>query len=92
MEHKTNNIALATSEEKEHVQPDVADVEMKPTDSVCQNDIDKKAGEQLNPLEALGYPDIEAKQRQLVRRLDITFMPLLWILYFHNYLDRNNIA
>jgi hypothetical protein len=32
------------------------------------------------------------KEKALVRRLDMTFMPLLWILYFHNYLDRNNIA
>lgn len=37
-------------------------------------------------------PEWQAKEKALVRRLDITFMPLLWILYFHNYLDRNNIA
>ncbi|KAK2017379.1 MFS general substrate transporter [Colletotrichum eremochloae] len=37
-------------------------------------------------------PEWRTKERRLVRRLDVTFMPLLWILYFHNYLDRNNIA
>ena len=67
---------------------------LKPTvsvDTTPKEDF-KSDGAPLNALEALHDPDIEAKQRQLVRRLDMTFMPLLWILYFHNYLDRNNIA
>ncbi|KIW08190.1 uncharacterized protein PV09_01121 [Verruconis gallopava] len=31
-------------------------------------------------------------ERKLVRKLDATLMPIVWILYFFNYLDRNNIA
>lgn len=29
--------------------------------------------------------------RTLVRKLDFTLMPTIWILYMFNYLDRNNI-
>lgn len=32
------------------------------------------------------------KERKLVRKLDLTLMPTVWILYLFNYLDRNNIA
>ncbi|RDW61675.1 hypothetical protein BP5796_11567 [Coleophoma crateriformis] len=30
--------------------------------------------------------------RSLVRKLDITLMPIIWLLYMFNYLDRNNIS
>lgn len=30
--------------------------------------------------------------RSVVRKLDMTLMPMIWILYLFNYLDRNNIA
>jgi hypothetical protein len=40
----------------------------------------------------LNDPDFAAKEKALVRRLDMTFTPCLWILYFHDYLDRNNSA
>lgn len=33
-----------------------------------------------------------AKERKLVRKLDLTLMPMVWVLYLFNYLDRNNIA
>jgi hypothetical protein len=46
----------------------------------------------VDPAVIRSDPVWQAKEKALVRRLDITFMPLLWILYFHNYLDRNNIA
>lgn len=46
----------------------------------------------ISPIEALGDPDWEKKHRQVIRRLDMTFMPIMWILSFHNHLDRNNIA
>lgn len=64
---------------------------LKTKESYSEN-IDGRPMEALDPIEALNDPDWRAKDRKLVRRLDMTFMPLLWILYFHNYLDRNNIA
>lgn len=63
---------------------------LKAKNSLNENADDRPA--EVDPMEALGDPDWRAKDRQLVRRLDCTFMPVLWILYFHNYLDRNNIA
>ena len=36
--------------------------------------------------------DIRKMERRLVRKLDMTLMPVVWILYLFNYLDRNNIA
>ncbi|KAH8597559.1 major facilitator superfamily domain-containing protein [Bisporella sp. PMI_857] len=32
------------------------------------------------------------QERSLVRKLDLTLMPIIWVLYLFNYLDRNNIA
>lgn len=34
----------------------------------------------------------QAASRRIVRKLDMTLMPIAWILYVFNYLDRNNIA
>ncbi|KAH7345809.1 major facilitator superfamily domain-containing protein [Pyrenochaeta sp. MPI-SDFR-AT-0127] len=36
--------------------------------------------------------DTQLVERRLVRKLDMTLMPVVWILYFFNYMDRNNIA
>jgi len=33
-----------------------------------------------------------AREKRLVRKLDYTLMPTIWVLYLFNYLDRNNIA
>ena len=37
-------------------------------------------------------PEWRRKEKKLVRKLDMTLMPMVWILYLFNYLDRNNIA
>lgn len=31
-------------------------------------------------------------ERRVVRKLDMTLMPMVWVLFLFNYLDRNNIA
>ena len=36
--------------------------------------------------------DYVAHEKSLVRKLDMTLMPTIFILYLLNYLDRNNIA
>ncbi|KAK1455706.1 hypothetical protein CMEL01_04466 [Colletotrichum melonis] len=33
-----------------------------------------------------------AHEKSLVRKLDYTLVPMVWLLYLFNYLDRNNIA
>jgi len=48
----------------------------------------------LDILESHSEED-EARRRlekKLVRKLDMTLMPVVWVLYLFNYLDRNNIA
>lgn len=44
------------------------------------------------PIEALGIPDWQEKEKLIVRRLDMTLMPMLWVLYLFNYLDRASIS
>lgn len=55
-----------------------------------------KGGDHLpNPeeqIEALGIPNWRELEKQVVRRLDMTLMPCLWVLYLFNYLDRASIA
>lgn len=48
--------------------------------------------ENMAPIAKLGLPDWRATEKQLVRRLDMSLMPTIWLLYFNNYLDRTNIA
>lgn len=55
-----------------------------------------KGGDDMpNPeeeIEALGIPNWRELEKQVVRRLDMTLMPCLWVLYLFNYLDRASIA
>ena len=54
-----------------------------------------KREEPANPevqIEALGIPNWRNLEKQVVRRLDMTLMPCLWVLYLFNYLDRASIA
>jgi hypothetical protein len=43
-------------------------------------------------IEALGIPNWRELEKKLVRRLDMTLMPCLWVLYFFNYMDRASIG
>lgn len=43
-------------------------------------------------IEDLGIPNWRELEKKVVRRLDMTLMPCLWVLYFFNYLDRASIA
>lgn len=42
------------------------------------------------------YPPIDdawkAREKRLVRKLDMTPMLMVWVLYLFNYLDQSNIA
>ena len=46
----------------------------------------------FSPIAELNLADWKATEKSLVRRLDLTLLPTLWILYLNNYLDRTNIA
>ncbi|KAI7241108.1 hypothetical protein KC330_g856 [Hortaea werneckii] len=43
-------------------------------------------------IEDLGIPNWRELEKKVVRRLDMTLMPCLWVLYLFNYLDRASIA
>lgn len=78
--------AAATSDQK----PDVAlNYKPKPFAEHLSN---PKARMQDIP-EILFDPEADDPiERSLVRKLDMTLMPIVFILYLFNYLDRNNIA
>jgi len=42
--------------------------------------VDQEA-KKLNAIESLGIEDWQAKEKEIVRRLDMTLLPQLWILY-----------
>lgn len=46
----------------------------------------------FEPIAALNLSDWRVTERALVRKLDFTLLPTLWVLYLNNYLDRTNIA
>lgn len=46
----------------------------------------------INHVQSLGIPEWEALQKKITRRLDMTLLPQLWVLYMFNYLNRVNIA
>lgn len=33
-----------------------------------------------------------AEEKRLVRKMDIRLMPILWVMYIFNYIDRTNIG
>ncbi|EJT76832.1 hypothetical protein GGTG_06746 [Gaeumannomyces tritici R3-111a-1] len=43
-------------------------------------------------IEALGIPNWKELERKVVKTLDMTLLPCLWVLYLFNYLDRASIA
>ncbi|KAK1995057.1 MFS general substrate transporter [Colletotrichum falcatum] len=51
-----------------------------------------KEAQRVNAIGALGIPDYQAKERKIVRALDMTLLPRLRILYMFNYLNRTNIG
>lgn len=47
---------------------------------------------QVKSVDAINDPELALKEKRIVRKLDMTLMPMIWLLYLFNYLDRNNIA
>lgn len=42
--------------------------------------------------EAISEEEWEKLSKSVRKKLDMTLMPTIWVLYLFNYLDRNNIA
>lgn len=47
---------------------------------------DEKEAQRAGMVESLGIPDWQAKEKKVVRVLDMTLLPQLWILYMFNFL------
>lgn len=63
--------------------------------TVADDSILKPVDQPADPeeqIEALGIPNWRELEKKVVRRLDMTLMPCLWVLYLFNYLDRASIA
>lgn len=76
-------------------QRNVTMIEMSNKDKDAAIATDKEAELLPSPeeqIEALGIADWRALEKKIVRRLDFTLMPCLWVLYLFNYLDRASIA
>jgi hypothetical protein len=50
------------------------------------------APSQTSLANAMSEEEFAAHETSLVRKLDFTLVPMVWLLYLFNYLDRNNIA
>ncbi|KAF2466297.1 uncharacterized protein BDR25DRAFT_377389 [Lindgomyces ingoldianus] len=59
---------------------------------VLEDDLDKSNLEQAEPVDSQDDPEHHKTERSFVRKLALTLMPMVWVLYLFNYLDRNNIA
>lgn len=75
---------MALPEQKTNFDASTAHVEMGTLDEK----VDPKGLEQVT----LNQERFDAVEKQLTRKLDCTLMPMVWLLYLFNYLDRNNIA
>lgn len=75
---------MALPEQKTNFDASTAHVEMGTLDEK----VDPEGLEQVT----LNQERFDAVEKQLTRKLDCTLMPMVWLLYLFNYLDRNNIA
>ena len=66
--------------------------EVPKLDTVASNAMEQEKTSSLTHVEALGLDNVDALKKKIVRRLDMTMLPQLWVLYMFNYLNRNNIA
>lgn len=72
-----------------------ADRKVGETASLEHFDASKKEGSLFNENNnnlGLTKEEYAAAEKSLVRKLDMTLVPMVWLLYLFNYLDRNNIA
>lgn len=52
----------------------------------------EEAPDQSSLANAMSEEEFAAHKKSLVRKLDYTLVPMVWLVYLFNYLDRNNIA
>jgi hypothetical protein len=73
----------------------VANMSAHKNDVAIQEQPDNHFTEKLDAEQAENVEASEERrlaERRIVRKLDMTLMPMVWVLFLFNYLDRNNIA
>jgi sugar phosphate permease len=88
---------MASTKEKETMHQ--AHVEASPVEKIELEHREDYHDDPKDDEDAFAYPfgspdSVESKsaERRIVRKLDMTLLPMVWVLYMFNYLDRNNIA
>lgn len=59
---------------------------------VCHAPMDTSSELGIKPEHDIEDEQWRATEKRLVRKLDMTLLPMVWLLYMFNYLDRNNLA
>lgn len=79
---------IAFKSEKEALGQPAHALEHIPTNQTA----DEKDVFRSHSVAALGITDWEEKEKKIVRILDMTLLPQLWILYMFNYLVSTNVS
>lgn len=89
--HDTNGTDIASYHMAEH-KPGEQYIESADSESNNSKTSPEAYYQNFTPIAELNLPDWRHTEKRLVRVLDMTLLPTLWILYLNNYLDRTNIA
>ncbi len=68
---------------------------MSPIDVENKGDIehlDRNSAELKDPVQSFIYQPGTDAEKRLVRKIDIRLMPMLWLMYVFNYVDRTNVS
>ncbi|KAJ9120341.1 hypothetical protein QFC24_005295 [Naganishia onofrii] len=52
----------------------------------------ENGGQHVQETEEIVYEPGTAEEKALVRKMDMRLLPILWLMYVFNYLDRTNIG
>ena len=75
-----------------NMSPEKTDDSFSHPDTMTVEDMDPDKSASKLPVDARDAPEWISREKKLVRKLDLTLLPMVWVLYMFNYLDRNNIA
>lgn len=68
------------------------DVDRRSVEKTQLEHLETEHEDTLSPFGSPDSPESKAAEKRIVRKLDMTLLPMVWVLYMFNYLDRNNIA
>ena len=72
--------------------PPVTDIRIEHTEEGIRVTADGTLPKPEDIVDQLGIPNWRELEKKIVRRLDLTILPTLWVLYVFNYLDRASLG